>query len=75
MFVTKWPSEIGNLLMLLKLLPHKPTGKNCVASAHTFKDSIGKLIVFSNVIHDNFSTSQKIGPSRYKIFEQNVSAN
>lgn len=56
MFVTMWPSEIEDLLMLLKLLPHKLTGKNSVASAHTFKDSIGKLIVFSNEIHMIHST-------------------
>lgn len=50
MFVTKWPPEIEDLFMLLKLLPFKSNGRNGAASAATFRDSIQKLVVFSNVM-------------------------
>lgn len=56
MFVSKWPSEIEDLLILLKLLPAKANGKNGVASAANFRDSIAKFIVFSDVIFFNSST-------------------
>lgn len=51
MFVTKWPSEIEDLFILLKLVPWKPSGKSGAASAATFRDSMEKLIIFSNVIY------------------------
>lgn len=57
MFVTKWPSEIEDFFMLLKLIPWKPNGKNGAASAATFRDSIEKLIVFSNVIFKIYTYS------------------
>lgn len=51
MFVTKWSSDIDNFLMLLKLFPFKPIGRNNTAAPLTFKNSIDKLIVYSDVIY------------------------
>lgn len=47
---TLWPDDIEDILLLLKLLPHKPRGKRLVKS---FLESISKFIVFrvvSNVL-------------------------
>lgn len=49
LFATMWSADFENLLILLKLLPFKSTGRNNVAPAKTFLKSTEKFIVFSKV--------------------------
>lgn len=49
-FDTDWPKDIENFLILIRLLPFK-SGVRTLASAETFRNSIKRLLVFTNVLH------------------------
>lgn len=48
-FEKEWPEDINRFLILLRLLPFKQ-GARSIASAETFKNSVKRLVVFSNVL-------------------------
>lgn len=45
-FETGWSEDIENVLVLLKLLPSKQSGRNVIASNSTFNNAIEKLVQF-----------------------------
>lgn len=48
-FASLWPPEVKYLLILLKLLPYKSTGRPGVPRAESFKKSQDRLIIFCKV--------------------------
>lgn len=48
-FENEWSEDINNFLILLRLLPFKQ-GARSIASTETFKNSVKRLVVFSNVL-------------------------
>lgn len=51
-FDTDWPKDIENFLILIRLVPFK-SGARTLASAETFRNSIKRLLVFTNVLHSS----------------------
>lgn len=49
-FEKEWSEDMHSFLILLRLLPFKQ-GARSIASTETFKNSVKRLVVFSNVLH------------------------